>query len=94
MDGMALPRALIDPELIYHEPAVGDYQRRREVLARFPNAELVEVTSHWEIVQLADSSTSTAESGCRRFPAPAGGERARGTAPPSIQRARLPPLAY
>jgi hypothetical protein len=94
MDGMAPPRALIDPKLIYLESALRDYQRGRKVLARFPYAELVEVARHWEIVQLADSSTSTAESGCRRFPAPAGGERARGTAPPSIQRARLPPLAY
>lgn len=54
MGRMALPRALIDPKLIYLEPAIRDYQRGREVLARFPNAELVEVASHWKIAQLAD----------------------------------------
>jgi spore photoproduct lyase len=54
MGGMALPRALIDPKLIYLEPAIRDYQRGLEVLARFPNAELVEVESHWKIAQLAD----------------------------------------
>ena len=51
---MALPRTLIDPKLIYLEPAVREYARGREVLARFPDAELVEVASHWKIAQLAD----------------------------------------
>lgn len=51
---MALPRTLIDPKLIYVEPAVREYPRGREVLARFPNAELVEVARHWRIPQLAD----------------------------------------
>jgi len=91
---MALPRALIDPELIYHEPAVGDYQRRREVLARFPNAELVEVTSHWEIAQLADPSTSTVEQ-MSSFSSTSRRRTCSGhCSDPSIQRARLPPLAH
>jgi spore photoproduct lyase len=51
---MALPRTLIDPKLIYMEPAVRDYQRGREVLERFPGAEIVEVASHSKIEQLAD----------------------------------------
>lgn len=51
---MALPRTLIDPKLIYIEPAVRDYQRGREILERFPGAEIVEVESHWKIAQLAD----------------------------------------
>jgi hypothetical protein len=51
---MALPRTLIDPKLIYMEPAVRDYPRGREVLARFHDAKLVEVASHWNIPQLAD----------------------------------------
>ena len=51
---MALPRTLIDPKLIYLEPAVRAYPRGREVLVRFPDAELVEVASHWKIAQLAD----------------------------------------
>ena len=51
---MALPRTLIDTKLIYLEPAVREYSRGREVLARFPDAELIEVASHWRIPQLAD----------------------------------------
>jgi hypothetical protein len=51
---MSLPRTLIDPKIIYLEPAVRDYERGREVLARFPAADLVEVASHWKIAQLAD----------------------------------------
>jgi spore photoproduct lyase len=51
---MALPRTLIDPKLIYMEPAVRDYQRGREILERFPGAEIVEVASHWKIAQLTD----------------------------------------
>jgi spore photoproduct lyase len=37
---------------IYHEPNVGDYARGREVLCRFPDAERVEVPSHWNIPEL------------------------------------------
>lgn len=51
---MALPRTLIDPKLIYLEPAVYDYARGREIIERFPDAELVEVASHWNIPDLAD----------------------------------------
>ena len=51
---MALPKALIEPKLIYLEPIVREYPRGREVLSRFPHAELVEVASHWNIPQLAD----------------------------------------
>ncbi len=51
---MALPRTLIDPKLIYLEPAVREYQCGRNVLARFPDAELVEVASHWKVPQLSD----------------------------------------
>lgn len=40
---MALPSTLIDPKLIYLEPAVREYARGQEVLTRFPDAELVEV---------------------------------------------------
>ncbi len=34
---------------IYLEPGVVDYARGREILARFPDAERVEVASHWNI---------------------------------------------
>jgi spore photoproduct lyase len=37
---------------IYLEPAVLGYARGREILDRFPGAELVEVPSHWNIPQL------------------------------------------
>src|SRR3712207_7656066 len=36
----------------YHEPAVGGYARGREILARFPDAERIEVPSHWNIPEL------------------------------------------
>jgi spore photoproduct lyase family protein len=50
---MALPRTLILPKRIYLEPAVRLYERGREVLARYPDAELVEVASHWKIPELS-----------------------------------------
>jgi len=43
---------------IYLEPAVLDYARGREILDRFPGAELVEVPSHWNIPQLHGDSGS------------------------------------
>jgi spore photoproduct lyase len=49
---LALPRTLIDPKRIYLEPKVRDYARGREVLARYPDAELIEVASHWKIPEL------------------------------------------
>jgi spore photoproduct lyase len=51
---MALPRTLIDPKLIYLEPAVRDVARGREVLARFPDAKQIEVPSHWKVDALSD----------------------------------------
>jgi len=40
---------LLDVGTIYHEPAVFDYERGREILGRFPDARRVEVRSHWNI---------------------------------------------
>ncbi len=37
---------------VYAEPAALDSARGREVLARFPGAEVVEVPSHWQIPEL------------------------------------------
>jgi spore photoproduct lyase family protein len=51
---MALPRTLIEPKRIYLEPAVRGTVHGAAVLARFPDAEQVEVASHWRIPQLAD----------------------------------------
>ncbi len=43
---------LLDVRRIYLEPAVTGFARGREVLARFPDAERVEVASHWRIPEL------------------------------------------
>ncbi len=43
---------LLRVEKIYHEPNVGGYARGREILGRFPDAERVEVPSHWNIPAL------------------------------------------
>ena len=42
----ALPRPLLDIRRIYVEPAAAELPRGREVLARWPEAELIEVLSH------------------------------------------------
>jgi spore photoproduct lyase len=41
-----LDRRMLDVATIYHEPDVSEHARGREVLDRFPDAELVEVSSH------------------------------------------------
>ena len=46
------PRPLLDPQLIYLEPAVRTYARGREILARFPQARQVEIDSHWRNPEL------------------------------------------
>ena len=43
---------LLDVRRIYLEPAVHAHPRGREILARFPDAELIEVASHWRIPEL------------------------------------------
>lgn len=40
---------LLDIRTIYHEPAVLEYGRGQEILARFPHAARKEVVSHWNI---------------------------------------------
>ena len=45
-------RRLLDIQTIYLEPAVGTYARGRDILARFPDAERIEVPSHWQIPEL------------------------------------------
>ena len=52
MPAMPLPRTLIEPKRIYLEPTVTGFARGRDVLARFPDAERVEVESHWKIPEL------------------------------------------
>jgi spore photoproduct lyase family protein len=40
---------LLDVRTIYLEPAVEDFPRGQQVLDRFPDAERIEVPSHWQI---------------------------------------------
>lgn len=42
-------RRLLDVGTIYLEPSVTEYARGREILAKFPDAERIEVPSHWNI---------------------------------------------
>ncbi len=44
--------SLLHIKQIYHEPAVTTFQRGQEILARFPDAERIEVASHWNIPEL------------------------------------------
>ncbi len=46
------PFDLLRVSRIYLEPAVETYPRGREILARFPDAERIEVASHWKIPEL------------------------------------------
>ena len=46
---------------IYHEPAVQEFARGREILDRFPDAELVEVPSHWNIPGLHGDEDGVAD---------------------------------
>src|SRR4028119_443237 len=48
----AVAGGLLRVQKIYHEPGVVDYARGREILDRFPGAERVEVSSHWNIPEL------------------------------------------
>jgi spore photoproduct lyase family protein len=47
-----LDNHLLQVRTIYAEPAAADSPRGRQVRARFPDAELVEVPSHWQIPEL------------------------------------------
>ena len=48
----SIPRHVLDVGIIYHEPNIEAYARGREILARFPDAERIEVPSHWNIPSL------------------------------------------
>ena len=50
LDGQG--RTLVDVRRIYLEPAAAELPRGREILTRWPDAERVEVTSHWQIPEL------------------------------------------
>lgn len=50
-----LPSSLLDIRRIFLEPAVTRFPRGREILARFPDAERIEVASHWRIPELREA---------------------------------------
>ncbi len=46
---LSTPRHLLDIDTIYLESRVREYPRGQEILAKFPDAKLIEVPSHWSI---------------------------------------------
>ena len=52
---------LLQIETIYHEPDIEKWARAREILARFPEAQLIEVPSHWQIEQLHGNAEVAAD---------------------------------
>ena len=49
---------LLQIQQIYYEPAILDYDRGKEILAQYPDAELIEVESHWKIPELNGDETA------------------------------------
>jgi spore photoproduct lyase len=43
---------LLNIKEIYHEPTAFDYDRGQAILAKYPDAKLIEVPSHWNIPEL------------------------------------------
>ena len=58
---LCLPPHLLDIATIYHEPNIAEYARAREILARFPNANFIEVPSHWQIPALHGDQNNDAD---------------------------------
>lgn len=52
---------LLDIGTIYHEEAVPEYPRGREILDRFPDAERIVVPSHWQIPALYGNDALVAD---------------------------------
>ena len=52
--------ALLDVRRIYLEPAAAELPRGQQVLSRWPDAERVEVDSHWRIPELAGDEANAA----------------------------------
>ncbi len=47
-----MPHDLLNIKTIYYEPATLNYLRGQEIFARYPDAERIEVASHWNIPEL------------------------------------------
>ena len=60
-DAPQLPKNLFDIQTIYHEPNIENFARGREILARFPDAERIEVASHWQIPGLNGNEGNAAD---------------------------------
>ena len=58
--GSAPTRPLLDIRRIYVEPAAADLPRGQQVLQRWPDAERVEVASHWQIPELHGDQANVA----------------------------------
>jgi spore photoproduct lyase len=56
-EGQKIADGLLRVDKIYLEPSVVEYGRGREILSRFPDAQCVEVPSHWNIPQLHQDPT-------------------------------------
>lgn len=50
---------LLQVDTIYAEPAATELTRGQEVLARFPQAKIVEVASHWQIPGLHGNAATS-----------------------------------
>ncbi len=49
---------LLDIKEIYLEPEIKNYLRGRQILARYPDANIIEVPSHWKIPELHGNAGS------------------------------------
>lgn len=58
---LALPRRLLDISTIYHELDIENFRCTQEILARFPNAQRIEVPSHWKIPSLHGNEGSASD---------------------------------
>ncbi len=54
------PERLLDIRRLYVEPDAAELPRGKEIVARFPDAELVEVATHWRIPELHGDETNVA----------------------------------
>lgn len=52
---------MLDVERIYLEPAVVDFPRGQEILAAWPDAERIEVDSHWKVPHLHGNAGNVAD---------------------------------
>ncbi len=61
MSSTATVEHLLDVDTLYVEPGVADLPRGAEILARFPDAERIEVPSHWQIPGLHGNPGNVAD---------------------------------